>query len=504
MKTISSFYPRFKKPILLCILFCFAVLIRLPQINGVNFLPDSDECVLGVMGNHLLKGQNFPTFFYGQTYGFSTLEAILVAGGIYCWGITAAAIKLPMLLLYLFCLWALFAFVEKKSGVFTAFFFVLLFATEPSWLSWAMKARGGYLTALLLGFVLIYRWQQPSISSRQWVVNGLMLGLLFHCHLFWFIGWFPAAIYYQRNLSPKHKLISFSSTSMTLALLWLVGLLQPEFWSLPASVWHGFPTWTFFYENFKTFLSGHFHYSVTIGLPYGAIIATKLWVMIHLFSLVFLGILLYRKKTTPEIFLWLFISLLLLLIPVFNYNEKIHFRYWLPFSAAFIVFLIHTFCALSPNIRFRQMMALAVVFVGFWTYRAGKDIVKLDPYDDLFSHLHENRETELKRFANLLVQENSHLVFCTDSRLMWLLNFYADGTVFTRFIYNIDRYLPDVEKVNNNFMNTRQTTLIGFSKHPPPQEKLENPDTIRVIDEHFFILKKVNKKTLENLGFRFD
>jgi hypothetical protein len=504
MKTFLSFFHRNKKPLLLSILFCFAVLIRLPQINGVNFLPDSDECVLGLMGNHLLKGQNFPTFFYGQTYGFSTLEAALVAGGIYCWGITAAAIKLPMLLLYLFCLWALFAFVEKKSGGFMAFVLVFLFAAEPAWLTWAMKARGGYLTALLLGFVLIYRWQQPSISSRQWVFNGLMLGLLFHCHLFWFIGWFPAAIYYQRNLSPKHKLISLSSTSMTMALLWLVGLLQPEFWSLPASVWHGIPEWSFFYENFKTFLSGHFHYSVTIGLPYGAIIATKLMILVHSLSLVCLGILFYRKKTNPEILLWLFISLLLLLIPVFNYNEKIHFRYWLPFSAAFIVFISHVFCAFNPNNRHKQRMALAVIIIGFWTYRAGNDIIKLDPYHDYFTHQGESRETELKRFANLLVQEQSNLVFCMDSRLMWLLNFYSDGKVYTRFIYNIDRYLPDVEKVNNNFHKKGQATLVGFSKIPPPREKLISTDTIRVVDTHFFILKKVDQKTLQNLGFRFD
>ena len=504
MKTLTSFFFRFKKPIFLSILFCFAVFIRLPQINGVNFLPDSDECVLGVMGNHLLKGQNFPTFFYGQTYGFSTLEAVMVAGGIYCWGITAAAIKLPMLLLYLFCLWALFAFIEKKSGVFIAFLLVFLFAAEPSWLTWAMKARGGYLTALLLGFVLIYRWQQQSSSSLQWVLNGFLLGLLFHCHLFWFIGWLPAAVYYQRKISPKDKRISLFSTSITMALIWLVGLLQPEFWSLPQSVWHGIPEWTFFFENFKTFISGHFHYSVTIGLPYGTIIATKLWILVHLFSLVLLGILFYQKKTKPEILLWLFISLLLLLIPVFNYNEKIHFRYWLPFSAAFIVFLAHLTWAFKLSKRHIQIIAVLVVFIGFCAYRAGKDIVKLDPYQDLFTHLDENRETKLKRFANLLVEEQSNLVFCTDSRLMWLLNFYSDGKVFTRFIYNIDRYLPDVQKVNNNFLEKRQATLIGFSKIPPPREKLMSTDTIRVVDAHFFILKKVDQKTLQNLGFRFD
>jgi hypothetical protein len=88
--------------------------------------------------------------------------------------------------------------------------------------------------------------------------------------------------------------------------------------------------------------------------------------------------------------------------------------------------------------------------------------------------------------------------------LMWLLNFYSDGKVFTRFIYNIDRYLPDVQKVNNNFLEKRQATLIGFSKIPPPREKLMSTDTIRVVDAHFFILKKVDQKTLQNLGFRFD
>lgn len=501
MQNLKSFF--LKHQITFCFLWLslFVVLIRLPQITGVNFIPDSDECVIGMMGNHLLKGENFPLFFYGQSYGFSSLEAILVAGGIAVFGLNALAIKLPMLLLYACSLVFLFLFAQKKTSTWFAFFVVLLFATQPSWLTWAMKARGGYLTALLLSFVLLFRWENHQTKNLAVFANGALFGLLFHAHLFWFAGWLPAALFYQRTLSKQKIIFSSLGTIFTLGIFWLIGKMQPEFWTLPESVWHALPNWDFFFSNFKTFLSGHFYYSQTIGLSYGAIIATDIWIAIHLLALLLLGILLFYKKTNAEIWLWLLISLLLLLIPVVNYNEKIHFRYWLPFSTSFIVFLFQVIRNFSWPKTAVKLAFVALLITCFWAFRAGKDIAKLDIFEPYFAHQNISRENEIKSLISFLQEQNTTRVFCCDSRLMWLLNFYSDGKIMTRYFYPTDRYLPDVIKVNDSFIRNKKGTVLGFLQNLPPEKILRETGPPVSINNRFFMLKNVDEKGMELLGF---
>ncbi len=502
MEPLKKYLFKNRNWVLFSIISIYAVFIRLPQIYSQNFLPDTDECVIGMMGNHLLKGENFPIFFYGQTYGLSTLEATLVSAGIFFGGISAEAIKLPMLLLYLISLFMLFRYVEINTNIFFAFFITLLFAAEPTWLSWAMKARGGYLTALLIGFLLLVRWSQKSSGNQQVIVNGVLLGLLFHSHLIWFLGWFPAAIYYQRVLTHQKKILALISTTATIALFWIIGRLQPEFWNLPESVWHGLPEWEFFLYNFKIFLSGHFYYSNNIGLSFGAIVATKIWLAIHALLLVLIILLLVRKNATKEMALWFLISVGLLMFPCLNYNERIHFRYWLPFSAAFIVFMFQVVNGFKwSSVNAKRILLGFMIMVGFWGYRAGKDIEKLDFYEHIFPQKKESRETEIRNLISALMKEKNTYLFCRDVRVMWLLNYYSDGKIFSRFFYPTDRYWQDVNKVNENFKRNKQGTVIGFLSHPPTKEMLEKTGPYRIINDRFYLLNGLDKESLQLLEF---
>ena len=56
-----------------------AVVTRLPQLTSPALLLDGDEAVLGLMSLHITQGQAWPWFFYGQTYGLATVEALLGA-----------------------------------------------------------------------------------------------------------------------------------------------------------------------------------------------------------------------------------------------------------------------------------------------------------------------------------------------------------------------------------------------------------------------------------------
>ena len=59
-----------------------------------------DECVVALMGNHLLQGTLASGYFYGQHYGLSILEASCCALGLLAGGWHTAPIKISILLLF--------------------------------------------------------------------------------------------------------------------------------------------------------------------------------------------------------------------------------------------------------------------------------------------------------------------------------------------------------------------------------------------------------------------
>ncbi len=153
------------------------------------FYLDGDEAVVGLMGIDMLSGE-FPLYFYGQTYGFSLVEVLLIALGISLFGTTVLAIKLPMLLLWCASL-VLFVLtthhLTKKNFVMSTIVMLVLI-TLPTWMVWSMKARGGYLTALLFSSLVIYLLVVSRYKSNNWFwgLIGVLLALIYEAQPLWF------------------------------------------------------------------------------------------------------------------------------------------------------------------------------------------------------------------------------------------------------------------------------------------------------------------------------
>src|SRR5437868_2431408 len=57
---------------------------------------DADQAVIGLMGKHLSELRAFPLFLYGQNY-ILAVEAWMAAGSFRLFGVSVAALKLPLL-----------------------------------------------------------------------------------------------------------------------------------------------------------------------------------------------------------------------------------------------------------------------------------------------------------------------------------------------------------------------------------------------------------------------
>ena len=184
--------------VLLTFLGCF--LSRLVFVNSNVFFFDGDEAIVALMGLDVLDG-NFPLYFYGQNYGLSIIEALLVSIGVLIFGTTMLAVKIPMLLLWSsgVSLMALTLFRLAKENKAITLLFIAVLILSPTWLVWSMKARGGYLTSFffvsLVLFLLVQFHRKGSLPA--WIGVGISIALIYEAQPIWLPCLLPIIGYYQ-------------------------------------------------------------------------------------------------------------------------------------------------------------------------------------------------------------------------------------------------------------------------------------------------------------------
>lgn len=214
---------------------------RLPQLLSPNLLLDGDECTLGLMAKHLAQGKEFPTFFYGQHYGLSTVEAAAGALSFLIFGTGAIPLKLAMLALWTLGILFLFLALSRLLGYARSFWIVLVLLLNPAWAVWSMKARGGYVTAFTATGALLWLLMQEleSTSVMRELLAGLLTSVIYLAQPLWLPGVLPiamAVLLSRRQLSPTISYLSVATATGLLVRTWgrqTIG--NPNLWlSLPA------------------------------------------------------------------------------------------------------------------------------------------------------------------------------------------------------------------------------------------------------------------------------
>ena len=215
---------------------------RLFFVNSNVFFFDGDEAIVALMGLDALEG-NFPLYFYGQNYGLSTLEALLVGLGVLLFGTSMLAIKIPMLALWssAVSLLTLTVFKLSKQNKWATAVFVLVLITSPTWLVWSMKARGGYLTSFFFSSLILFLLVQykEKLNLIIWAVIGVSLALVYETQPIWLpcllplIGFF---LWKQEGVFAK-KLPSFggflAGSAVTAGAFYLLKSTIESVWSTP-------------------------------------------------------------------------------------------------------------------------------------------------------------------------------------------------------------------------------------------------------------------------------
>src|SRR6266542_928865 len=136
---------------------------------------DSDQAVIGLMGKHLSEGRAFPMFLYGQSYIFA-VEAWMAAVSFLLFGVSVAALKLPLLALNVAVGLLLIWLLEREAGLtpstaaMAAIFFIL---PPPGTATTLVEASGVNLEPFLYVLLLWLTRRQPAWCGAIFAIGFL-------------------------------------------------------------------------------------------------------------------------------------------------------------------------------------------------------------------------------------------------------------------------------------------------------------------------------------------
>ena len=155
-----------------------AMLITPDLINGGDVdVYLADEGVVGLMAKHIVEGNSWPVFFYGQHY-LGALEAYSAALVFAVMGSSYLSLHVTTLLYSLGLAAAVHHFTYRAYSVAAARWAAALVAVAPMYfLQWNFKARGGFIEHVFLLFVLLLLFLKFYVHHRRGVGLSVLLGL---------------------------------------------------------------------------------------------------------------------------------------------------------------------------------------------------------------------------------------------------------------------------------------------------------------------------------------
>lgn len=443
------------------------LLTRLPQIRSEYLEPDGDEAVVGIMAMHLLRGVDYPVFFYGQRYGVALMEAAAAALGFSVFGISGPVLKLAMLVLWSggWVFW--FAALRQSLSLRASAIAALLLIFAPAWGDWALKARGLYVTGFVLTSLatLLVGMMHSSVRSRPFcgMGLGLCLAVLVLTQPSWliaFVPFLPFAVSAQRRVTIGRTvacavaavaagglllLISYSRAASYMPPVFTTSINSPlALWMLPGRVWVNLTGWYYMGMSFRP--------------PLSVAIAAVFWLAMLVYTL----ILFVHRRKDDAILRACALSLLGVagLTLMMNHN-LFGFRYLLPLAQYAVVpaaILADGWIGTGGRRRLVAWGALGIValsgVLALLEFRVPPHVQG--------GHEFRLAPKALKAVVAELEKRGNRHVFVTVAGLQWRVIFASKGDVIARWRSETDRYQPYVDAVDDALRSGKPVAVLGL------------------------------------------
>jgi hypothetical protein len=493
------------------VLVAVTVAARLPQLLSSNLLLDGDECIVGLMGLHVLGGRTLPLFMYGQKYGLAIVEAPAAALSFALFGAGAVPLKLAMLAIWTTGIAFQFLAFSRAIGARRSFWLTLLVALMPMWAAFSMKALSGYVTAFTAAACVTYIvTANANRRTVPWIAAGLITGVIYFAQPLWLPPLVPVVLFsLVSSRKPVHWIAYGGAAAVVFAVVSAVKVFilsgGVDAWSPPAAGNpHLLASLRPLVDQVHVSLTGSF--SLAHALPHGRVTGAVAWSWLVVLAAVTL-VQLYRLAGRRYL-AWshvLFASIVLTVAANWILLDARDARYMLPLGVP-LVFLagVELFdLADGRYIGMRACVAILVLVAAahalatrefahytfmWWTNAAGAP----------------SETRTLHNVLGYLQARGVRRVYSTNALLQWNIAFYSDESVIARWKAARDRYPPYSAAVDAALDVGEPVAIVGYAAYTYGLERLvRDPQGIAVIDGKYFVYLGADRALLERAGFRF-
>jgi hypothetical protein len=492
------------------VLVAVTVAARLPQLLSPSLLLDGDECIVGLMGLHVLRGHTLPLFMYGQTYGLALVEAPAAALSFALFGAGAVALKLAMLAIWTTGIAFYFLAFLRAIGARRSFWLTLLVALMPMWAVFSMKALSGYVTAFTAAACVTYIvTANANRRTVPWVAAGLLTGITYYAQPLWLPPLVPVVLISLVSArKPVHWLAYAGTATLVLAVVSAVKvLLLPgaDAWSGPAGGNpHVFASLRPLFDQVYVSLTGSFN--LANAVPPGRVTGSIAWLWMVILAAVTL-VQLYRLAARRYL-AWshvLFASVVLTIAANWILLDARDARYMLPLGVP-LVFLVGVELFDLADRRYVGMR-VCVAILALVAATQAVATLEFAHYTFMWWTNAAGAPDETRTLHNVFGYLQAHgvrRVYSTNALLQWNIAFYSDESVIARWKAPRDRYPPYGTAVDAALDAGEPVAIVGYAGYTYGLERLvRDPLAITVIDGKYFVYLGADRALLERAGFRF-
>ncbi|MBL7717243.1 MAG: hypothetical protein JNL72_00300 [Flavipsychrobacter sp.] len=378
-------------------------------------------------------------------------------------GISTFSVKAAMLFLWAIGVTFFYLTLAQLNtrNKWLPFLITAAFICAPAWFNWALKARGGYITASTCSFVILFLLFHKKLADNKIVYAsiGILLSLTYQSHIIFIL--LPLSFIFYRYLDSKDiRRISYIVIPFVILNVlfyfykkhlpdtYHMGINNPfkrlerSFSQLPSFTYralHGN------YEFDETGIPGFFQR--LFSYEFIILICSLLGIGTYRFFSEKYYLLRFTKKHL--LFCCGVLSVGLFLASTF-FSFDIQPRYLLGIVGA-TLFTLFLFLDERLLKRVHYAALLLLIITGYLATLTFRQI------DNMGSNVQS-----AKQVLNYLNQNDVHYVFTENDMLGWQLMFYSNEQTIARPPARPGRYAPYTKLVNEVYLSGKKTAAIGF------------------------------------------
>lgn len=471
--------------------------VRIPYLTSPNFILDGDESILGLMAKHMSEGAGFPVFFYGQAYGFSLLETLPAAVAFRLIGPGPVVLALTMMGLYLVGLvFYQRAFLHLTGDREWSRWLTLMLALMPVWIVWSVKARGGYLSAFVLGGAALWLLSRPSVGRARGAVAGSLLGLLVHAQPFWFPGFLPFVFLpWARGEKASYLVPLVTAAAAVGGGLYLWGRTIEAYWQ--PSVYGGFaPGHVLLLPMYLHRLFSGFFYLLEIRDP-SLLVSFLAWGGVGAFyvTLVISAVSFLRDGHRRSLLAALTLLGSASFLP---FLRTVPPRYLLSTSVLVVIAV-----AIQMGVPSLSRRILVRIGLGALLLAMGVGAIQMRKYRALSPGTGSHVEADLRGLLAFLERNGVEGVYSMSGLLQWQIMFYGEERVPARYRSPVDRYPAYPARVDSVLARGGRTVLLGPIEMAGPLAASPLRSQMIRVGQDYFAIARPSRALLMQLGFGF-